>query len=152
MESSARQELTAKITGMVATTIGVAPSELGARDSLIDKYAIESLDLLDISFRVNKEFGVKLFRGDFLQRAEGAVGVALVQEGKLTEAGAKLLRERLSEAQDNPLVKAGAPKNILGRLYCVDSWVRQVAELRDANETSGEAFLDQWLARYRERM
>jgi acyl carrier protein len=150
-QPSAAQELTAKIRAMVATTIGVAPSELGVRDSLVDKYQMESLDLLDISFRVNKEFGVKLFRGDFLQRASDALGgVALVADGKLTEAGVKLLRARLTEVRESPLIHVGAPKNVLARLYCVESWVRQICELREANQTSGEALLDEWLARYRQ--
>jgi acyl carrier protein len=149
MESSTGQELTAKITAMIATTIGVAPSELGVRDSLVDKYGMESLDILDISFRVNKEFGVKLFRGDFLQKASDALGgVAMVQDGKFTEAAVKLIKARMPEAAESPLIHVGAAPNVLARLYCVDAWVRQVSELRDANQTSGEAFLGEWLARY----
>jgi acyl carrier protein len=149
MDPQTAQELTAKIRAMIATTIGLAPADLGLRDSLVDKYGMESLDFLDISFRVNKEFGVKLFRGNFLQKASEALGgIAMQQDGKLTEAAVKLLKARMTEARENPHVQVGAPTSILGRLYCVDSWVRQVSELRDANQTSGEAFLDEWLARY----
>jgi len=153
MDPSTKQEVTAKVTAIIAATVGVAPSELGARDSLVDKYKIESLDILDISFRVNKEFGIKLFRGDFFQKAAEALGdIPLIQDGKLTQAAVDLLKERLPEAEDNPLLRAGASRSIVVSLYCVDSWVRQICELRDANETSGETFLKDWLAKYKGKM
>jgi acyl carrier protein len=153
MDPSTKQEVTTKITAIIAGTLGVAPSELGTRDSLVDKYGIESLDILDISFRVNKEFGVKLFRGDFFQKASEVLGdVPLIQDGKLTQAAINLLKERLPEAVENPLLQVGAPRNVIIRLYCVDSWVRQICELRDAGETSGEAFQNEWLTKYKGRM
>jgi len=151
-EPTTKQELTAKITSMIATTIGVPPSTIGPRDSLIDKFNMESLDMLDISFRVNKEFGLKLYRGDFFQKATVAVGAELVKDGKLTKAGVALLRARLTEARDNPLLQEGAPKTVLARVYCVDSWVRQVTELRAADLTSGEAFLDDWFVKYKQSL
>jgi len=146
------QEVTEKIRAMIATTIGIKPAELGTRDSLVEKYSIESLDILDISFRVNKEFGVKLFRGDFLQKANAALGKPIVEDGKFNELGIKLLKDRLPEARESEALKVGAPKNILARLYCVDSWVRQILELREVNQTSGEAFLDDWLAKYKQTL
>jgi acyl carrier protein len=152
VESSVPDELTTRITGMIATTIGVAPAELGPRDSLVDVYGMESLDMLDISFRVNKEFGLKLFRGDFFQKAAEVLGVPLVADGKLTEAGVTVLKARLPEARDNSLLQVGAPRSVLARVYCVDSWVRQVSELRAANQTSGEVYLDQWLASYKQKL
>lgn len=142
-------DLRVKITGMIATTIGVEPAALGPRDSLMDKFGMESLDMLDISFRINKEFGVRLYRGDFFQKASSVMGTELLREGLFTQAAVELLRARLPEANDNPILHAGAPRNDLPRVYCVDSWVRQVNELRAAGLTSGEAYLDQWLESYK---
>jgi len=147
-----KEEVSKKITAMIASTIGATPAELGPRDSLVDKYGIESLDALDISFRINKEFGVKLFRGDVLRKAaEGLGDVPMLEDGKLTAAAVDFLKARMPEHEDNPLLVAGAPRTVLIRLYCVESWVRQVVELQQANQTSGEAFLDEWLAGRRQQ-
>ncbi|WP_394834226.1 acyl carrier protein [Pendulispora rubella] len=144
-----KEEVIGKITAMIAGTLGIPPEELGAQDSLVDKYGIESLDLLDISFRINKEFGVKLYRGDVLRKASEALGeIPMLEDGKFTAAAVDFLKARMSEHQDNPLVVVGAPRSVLIRLYCVDSWVRQVTELQQANQPSGETFLEEWLASY----
>jgi len=150
--ASTKEEVAAKITAIIANTIGVAPAELDPRDSLVDKYGLESLDVLDISFRLNKEFGVKLYRGDLLRQASGALGdLAMLEDGKLTAAAVDFLKARMSEHAESPLLVVGAPRTVLIRLYCVDSWVRQIMELREANQTSGETFLDEWLASYRQQ-
>lgn len=147
-----KEEVRDKIRSMIADTIGVPPAELDVRESLVDKYGIESLDILDISFRINKEFGVKLFRGDILRKISEALAVPTLEDGKLTAAAAEVLSARMPEHVGNPLLVAGAPRNVLIRLYCVDSWVRQVTELQKANQTSGEAFLDEWLAGRRQQL
>jgi acyl carrier protein len=142
-----KDEVSKKITAMIASTIGVAPTDLAPHDSLVDKYGMESLDVLDISFRINKEFGVKLYRGDLLRKASEALGGApMVEDGKLTANAVDLLKSRMPEHADNPSLVVGAPRTLLIRLYCVESWVRQLMELDHARQTSGEVFLDEWLA------
>ena len=146
-----KEQATKKITEMVAATIGVAPAALHPRASLVAEHGLESLDSLDISFRINKEFGVKLYRGDILRKASEALGnLAMLEDGKLTAAAVELLKARMPEQAESPLLVVGAARTVLIQLYCVDSWVRQVVELRQANQTVGEAFLDEWLERYRE--
>ncbi len=58
----------------------------------------ESIDLLDIVFRLEREFKVQIPRGRIIEDARGDLSEAEFEhKGVLTEAGLKRLREYLSE-------------------------------------------------------
>ena len=66
----------------------------------------ESIDFLDIVFRLEKEFGIEVSRGELFPQ-ELLRDAALVTNGRLTEAGAATLRERFAFA-DLPELRQGA--------------------------------------------
>jgi acyl carrier protein len=144
--------VTEKVYDVLTDTLGVDEEELDGNSSLIDVYNAESLDFLDISFRLNKEFGIKLFRGDFLERSNeflAPAGIVILEDGRLTEEGVKLLQARLPESANNPLLAVQMPKTVLHRLYTPQSWVRLVTELVEHPGMTGEDFLIHWLEEYR---
>jgi acyl carrier protein len=69
---------------------------LGSR--LFGDLEAESIDLLDIVFRLEREFKVQIPRGRIIEDARGDLSEAEFEhKGVLTEAGLKRLREYLSE-------------------------------------------------------
>jgi acyl carrier protein len=143
-------EIAEKVYAIVADTLGLEPDEIDGRASLIDEYGAESLDFLDISFKVNKQFGIKLSRQDFLTRSQEFFGAerTLLEDGKVTADGVALLRARMPESAENEALFPGAPKSAAQRLYCADSWVRLVEDCLSHPELSGDEFLQRWLAAY----
>lgn len=138
----------------VAEMLGMDESEIDGESSLIDVYKAESIDFLDISFKLNKQFGIKLYRGDFMSKSQSYFGsdLLLIEDGKLTQAGVDLLKARLPEAAENPLLEVGTPRSFVPRLYCANTWIRLVSELLDNGKMTGEEFLIKWLEEYRTSM
>lgn len=144
-------DITEKVYGVIAETLGLDEEEMEGEGSLIDNYGAESLDFLDLSFRLNKEFGIKLFRGDFLDKAAsslGTIGIEIMHDGHMTQAGVDLLKARMPESVDNPLLVDGMPKSTLQRLYNSTTWIRLVNELLDSPNVNGEEYCIQWLEAY----
>jgi len=154
-EMKQRTEVAGKVYAVVVETLGLDESEVDGQGSLIDNYGAESLDFLDLTFRLNKEFGIKLYRGDFLERATAileADGVVIAQEGRLTQAGVDLLKARMPESADSLLLAEGMPKTSLQSLYVIDTWIRLVNELLDNPGIAGEEYCNRWLEAYRESL
>ncbi len=144
-------KVTGKVYGVIAETLGLEEETLEGEGSLIDNYGAESLDFLDLSFRLNKEFSIKLFRGDFLDKATtllGADGIEIMHDAHMTQAGVDLLKARMPESADNPLLVEGMPKSTLQRLYNGTTWVRLVNELLENPHVNGEEYCIQWLESY----
>lgn len=144
-------DVTSKVYSVIAETLGLDEEQMEGDGSLIDNYGAESLDFLDLSFRLNKEFGIKLFRGDFLDKAAsmlGSDGITIMHDGHMTPAGVELLKARMPESVNDPLLVDGMPKSTLQRLYNATTWVRLVNELLDSPSVNGEEYCIQWLEAY----
>ena len=101
-------EILRKVQECVAGALGIEPEEVRPESSLVLDLGAESIDFIDILFRLEKTFDVKIPSGELfpanLLKEEG-----LVQEGQLTPPGLKVLREKmpyfdLSEFEKNPQV------------------------------------------------
>ena len=86
-------EVYRKIQKIVAEALGVEEEEVTPEARLTDDLGAESIDYLDIAFRMEKAFGIEIranemLMGDFLTGQ-------YVQDGKVTDAGIEELRKRL---------------------------------------------------------
>jgi len=103
-----RDEIMEKVREALVEALGVDEDEVAPEASIGGDLGAESIDYLDIVFRLEKAFNIKIPRGDLfpdniLQSDE------FVQDGKLTEKGLEELRSRLphadlSEFEKNPKV------------------------------------------------
>jgi non-ribosomal peptide synthetase component F len=92
----------------------------------------ESLDFLDIVFRLEKEFHVRMPRLNVLQRAEDHFGAgALVADGVLTPLGARLLHATMPEV-DQTRVAAGLKASGVAALFSPATFVRIVRRMQVA--------------------
>jgi acyl carrier protein len=84
--------------GIIADALARVPGEVGLESRLIADLGAESIDFLDIVFRLEQAFAVRIPRGQILDEARGALSEAeFHSDGLLTAAGLARLREVLDE-------------------------------------------------------
>ena len=104
-----KDEVFEKIRDALVEALGVDEDEVTAEATLVGDLGAESIDFLDIVFRLEKAIELKnprgeLFTEDVLTNSE------YVQDGRVTEAGLAELRSRmpfanLDEFSKNPVVQ-----------------------------------------------
>ncbi len=90
-------QLRERVLKAVASALDRDASEINPYASLIDDLGAESIDFLDIRFRIETEFGMKipdddLWQGELLSSRSG-----LLTEQGVSQEGLRTLRERLPE-------------------------------------------------------
>ncbi|QDV24156.1 acyl carrier protein [Aureliella helgolandensis] len=119
------EEIFAKVQEALVDALGVEEDEVTPEATMVGDLGAESIDFLDIVFKLEKAFGInipreELFPDDILTNAK------YVQDGKVTEEGITALKERLSWAnlskfEQNPRVQD------FGNLLSVNDLCRYVA-------------------------
>jgi acyl carrier protein len=133
-----RAEIVERVRRVVAVALIIDEEEVTPTSSIIADLGGESLDFLDIIFRLQKEFGVEFPQENLLeresQRRKAALGrppdapCDLVEEGVLTEAGLALLREKMPEADPKRIVP-GLREDEIASLFTVQSFASAVEGL-----------------------
>ena len=103
------EEVFEKVRTALVDALGVDDEEVTREATMVGDLGAESIDFLDIVFRLEKAFSIEiprteLFPEDVLTSAE------YVQDGKVTEAGVAILKERmpfadLTKFEANPVVQ-----------------------------------------------
>lgn len=87
-----------RVAKAIADALARDAGEVRLNSRLFADLEAESIDLLDIVFRLEREFKVQIPRGKIIEDARGDLSEAEFEhKGVLTEAGLKRLREYLSE-------------------------------------------------------
>ena len=104
-----QEEVFEKIQTALVDALGVDDDEVTPEATLVGDLGAESIDFLDIVFRLEKSFGIEiprdeLFPEDVLTSAE------YVEDGRVNEAGVAELKKRmpfadLSKFEENPQVQ-----------------------------------------------
>ena len=103
------EEVFGKVKETLVDALGVDDDEVTEDATMVGDLGAESIDFLDIVFKLEKTFGIEiprdeLFPDDILTNAD------YVQDGKVTKDGLSKLKERMSFAdltkfEENPLVQ-----------------------------------------------
>ena len=125
-EEITKEEIAAvypKVAQIVADALGVDASEVKLDVPLIEGLDAESIDFLDLVFRLERAFGVKFPRGKIIEDARGDLPEAeFEQKGLVSDAGLKRLKEFLSEiAADrfrSPMKSADIPRLFTPATFC----------------------------------
>ncbi len=121
-----REEILAvypKVAQIMADALGCDVEQVGLDVSLIEGLNAESIDFLDIVFRLERTFKVKIPHGKVVEDARGNLPeAAFEQKGYLTEAGLECLREYLSEVPADrfrsPVKVADIPRLFTPETFC----------------------------------
>ena len=112
-----------KVAQTIADALGCDLEEVKPTSSLIEDLDAESIDFLDLVFRLEKGFGVKIPRGKIVGDARGPLPESEFEsKGVVTEAGLARLREFLSEVPaeriKTPLKAADVPRLFTAETFC----------------------------------
>ena len=112
-----------KVAQIVADALGCELDEVKPQASLIEDLDAESIDFLDLVFRLEKGFGVKIPRGKIVEDARGPLPEAEFEtKGVVTEAGLARLREFLDEVPADriktPLKAGDVPRLFTTETFC----------------------------------
>jgi len=112
-----------KVAQIVADALGCDLDEVKPQASLIEDLDAESIDFLDLVFRLEKGFGVKIPRGKIVEDARGPLPEAeFEKKGVVTDAGLARLREFLSEVPADriktPLKAGDVPRLFTTETFC----------------------------------
>ena len=114
------------VAATVADALGCDEDEVTPQASLIEDLNAESIDFLDIVFRLERAFKIKIPRGKIVENARGALTEAEFEHnGIVTEAGFTQLRAYLSEVPAERFKNPTKVKDI-PRLFTVETFCKLV--------------------------
>ena len=104
-----KDEVYEKIRTALVDALGVDEEDVTPEATLVGDLGAESIDFLDIVFRLEKAFGIKIPRGELFPE-DILTDSKYVQDGKVTETGLAELRKRmpfadLDDFSKNPVVQ-----------------------------------------------
>lgn len=119
-----QDEIFQKVQATLVDALGVDEEDVTRDATLQGDLGAESIDFLDIVFRLERNFGIKIPRGELFPE-NVASDPEMISQGKLTAKGLDELKTRmpyadLSDFADNPDVEK------IGDLYTVDMLVQYV--------------------------
>lgn len=111
------------VAATIADALGCDAADVKLDVSLIEGLDAESIDFLDLVFRLERAFKVKIPRGKIVEDARGDLPEAeFEQKGIVTEAGMARLRAFLSEVPAErikaPLKVADVPRLFTAETFC----------------------------------
>jgi acyl carrier protein len=123
-----------KVAETMADALGCDVEQLQLDVPLIEGLGAESIDFLDIVFRLERVFKVKIPRGKIVEDARGDLSEAeFERQGYLTAAGLQRLREYLSEV---PAARFVSPMKVadVPLLFTVETFCRLVVRAQRAKD------------------
>lgn len=135
------QEIYPQVSKIVADVLAVDESEVKLQSRLIADLGGESIDFLDLVFRLERHFNVKIPRGQIEKEVRGALAAEDFEKGGvITDKGLEVLRTYLSEVPaDN--FKPGLRVHQIPTLFTVETFCKLVlrAKSRPAQEPAAQA-------------
>src|SRR5216110_3893946 len=112
-----------KVAETMADALGCDIEDIKLDVSLIEGLDAESIDFLDMVFRLERAFKIKIPRGKIIENARGDMPEAeFEQKGVLTDKGLAQLKRYLSEIPaerfGNPMKVADIPRLFTPETFC----------------------------------
>jgi acyl carrier protein len=125
-----------KVSATLVEALNVEEDEIKPTSTLQGDLGAESIDFLDIVFRLEREFGIKIPRGELFPEAIFQGDPEFVQNGKVTDKGLAELKARmpfadLSKFEQNPEISG------ISDLFTVEMITRYIQGKLD-EPTNGE--------------
>ncbi len=132
----------AKVQDIIADALYVEKDECERGASLMSDLGAESIDFLDIMFRLEKEFSIKIPKGEIETKARGGLSDdEFAVGGVIQAAGLKSLAVAMPEV-DASLIKEGLNVRDIPSLFTVATFEKMVLDqlgLSDATEADVSA-------------
>ncbi len=121
-----QEEIFEKVQEVLVDALGVDDDEVVADAKLGADLGAESIDYLDISFRLEKTFDIKIEQGEMLPD-EVLSDVNFVVDGKVNDAGIAELKSRMPHADLTEFESGDRSVEQFSDVFTVDAVVKFVA-------------------------
>jgi acyl carrier protein len=125
-------EVHTKVTKVLVQTLGVEEDDLKLSATLQADLGAESIDFLDIVFRLEREFEIKIPRGELFSERVLELS-SEIEDGRVTAEGLAALRSQMPYA-DLTALERDRRLNRIGDLFTVDLLMRYVTWKLRGNE------------------
>src|SRR5215468_10189355 len=113
-----QDEIYSKVSATLVEALNVEETEIKPTSTLQGDLGAESIDFLDIVFRLEREFGIKIPRGELFPESIFQGDPEFVQNGMVTPKGVEELRARMPFADLSNFEKDPVLSN-MGDLFTV---------------------------------
>lgn len=107
-----QDEIFDTVREQLVDALGLDDDEVERGSTLFGDLGAESIDILDIVFRLEKAYDIKIPRGELFPDPEMMSGDNFVADGKVTDAGLAVMRERLPHADIDKFADDPAVDNV----------------------------------------
>jgi acyl carrier protein len=121
-----QDQIFATVRACVADVLAIDPAKVTPDASLIADLGAESLDFLDLVFRLETEYGVKIPRDGIRLAAQDGLADGFDQGGVLTEDALERMRILMPEIPASKLT-SGLRTHQIPELFTTETFVRLVA-------------------------
>jgi len=128
-----QDEIFGKVRTVLVDALGVDEEEVTMAARLTTDLHAESIDFLDIVFRIEKAFGFKIGQGELFP--DNINDPKYVQDGVVNAAGLALLRERMPHVDFSEFAKNPKLEKV-SEIFTVGSLVSFVAAKLNAGSTA----------------
>ncbi len=119
-------QIYSKVRGIVSDVLVIDEDDVQLNSRLISDLGAESIDFLDLVFQLEKEFGVKIPRGQLEKNARGELSEEEFEKnGVITPAGLESLQRYLSEVPASEF-KPNMKVNEIPWLFTVETFCKLV--------------------------
>jgi acyl carrier protein len=119
------EEVYSQVREVLVDALGVDDDEVTPGAKVMADLGAESIDVLDIAFRLEKQFSIKIPRGELMPAEEILNNAEFVEGGKLTAKGLAKVREVMPHANLTEFEKDPQIDNMTD-LFTVDLIVKYV--------------------------
>ena len=127
-----QEEIYQKVTATLVEALGVDEGAIQPTATLEGDLGAESIDFMDIVFRLEREFGIKIPRGELFPESIFQGDPDFVQNGRVTEKGLDELRQRMPFADLSGFEKSPEVSK-LSDLFTVELITRYIHGKLNAN-------------------
>jgi len=121
-----RTEIIASVQEIIHQSSGVALADIQPNATLFDELAIDSIDMVDILFNLERKYGIELKISEIEQFSKAELGDEPFEVDQvITEKGLEVLRKRMPEIDPSKLVQGITIHDII-RLITVESLANMV--------------------------
>ena len=123
-----KEEIYEKVSETLVDSLNVDPEDIKPASTLQGDLGAESIDFLDIVFRLEREFNIKIPRGELFPESIFQGDPAFVSAGKVTAKGLDELRSKMPFADPAALDRFAADPDLekMGDLFTVNLIVRYI--------------------------
>jgi acyl carrier protein len=97
-QTMTQDEIYQKVSSTLIEALNVDEDQINPQATLVGDLGAESIDFLDIVFRLEREFGIKIPRGELFPESIFQGDPEFVQDGKITSKGMSELRTKMPYA------------------------------------------------------